>query len=523
LEDRAWLARVLDGVGRIVGAAFAIGDGRLLTCAHVAQDAGAAGPGDAVRVEFPALGVSCRAVVVSEGWAVAEGTAGDVAVLQLQGALGAVRPVAVRALYSLDGVASSACGFPAGYDDGMWARATLGLGVGRAWVQVEVTSHAAVEPGYSGAAVWSDEHAAVVAMMVTRDTKTAGRVAFAIPIRMVAALFSALQLDPETATHWGPRSRGVSSDVDAAGWLFSGRRRALSELAAWLVSSDPPGLRFVTGVPGTGKSALLARLTTTADRRYRTRIPDLSDDDPAVVSAGAIDVTFHAKGQTVSGFVEHVTAVLDLSLSQSTSAALVDAAREARDRWVIAVDAIDESTEPRALCALLNALSAQGCRVLAACREHLLEALRDSNPLRLDQAPYLEPADIQTYVSRLLNEHQSIADASDGTLVAEISEAAQGNFLVAQLVANAITLGAGVLRPLPRDVAHAFEAGCSARRPIRRPRASSSACRTSSSAALSRGARSRTSWTFSCRSTRGSTSAPTAAFTERCVAARSTG
>jgi hypothetical protein len=123
---------------------------------------------------------------------------------------------------------------------------------------------------------------------------------------------------------------------------------------------------------------------------------------------------------------------------------------------VIAVDAIDESTEPRAMCALLNTLGALGCRVLAGCREHLLDSLSDSDAVRLDQAPYLHVTDIDLYVAAILQEHDPDARTDTG-LIAEISEAAHGNFLVAQLVARAVTLSGQVVRPLPRDVAQAFD------------------------------------------------------------------
>ena len=208
--------------------------------------------------------------------------------------------------------------------------------------------------------------------------------------------------------------------------------------------------QFLGHSPGTGKSALLARLVTTADRSYRIRIPDLCDND---APAGTFDVTFYAKGQTVSDFVEHVAAMLGLSLSASTAAALNDGVREAKERWVLAIDAIDESAEPKALCELLNTLGGLGCKVLVGCREHLLDALSDPGPLHLDRSPYLELADIDGYVEAILREH----DGVDRGLIAEISEAAQGNFLVAQLIARAVTLSGVVVRPLPRNVAQAFD------------------------------------------------------------------
>ena len=85
LEDWWWLGRVRAGAdGSVCGAAFAIDDRHLLTCAHVVKDAGGGGPGDTVFVDFPWLGgAGSSAVVLEEGWAPEAGTSGDTALLQL--------------------------------------------------------------------------------------------------------------------------------------------------------------------------------------------------------------------------------------------------------------------------------------------------------------------------------------------------------------------------------------------------------------------------------------------------------
>ena len=512
MEDRAWLARVLSPDGHPAGAAFAIDSERILTCAHVAAQAGGCKPGDSVKIDFPCLGAQIyEAEILAEGWAPVAGTAGDVALLRIAKAPAELRPAPVRALHSVEGLTSAAYGFPIGYDDGRWVTTTLGLAAGREWVQMEVESQLAVEPGFSGSAIWSRSHSAVVAMMVTRDAPSRGRVAFAIPIQRLAKLFSPLDLDPETAIHWGPRSRGVNSDLDNAGWLFTGRESALIELVTWLASGDRQVVKVVTGQPGTGKSALLARLVTTADRHYRTRIPDLADDDPTVPPAGAVDVTFHANGQNVAAFVEHAASICSLTLSGSTAGALVDGIRheratkaerfeeaqaqaalldEARKQFaerepgvleerrlaeavrlgearlteanrriaesvpdviVVVVDAVDEAVEPKAMCTLLGDLSELGWHIVVGCRDYLVTEFRASATMRLDDAAYSEPGDIEAYVGQLL------ADRQAGTLVEEIAEAAEGNFLVAQLVAHGIVLGGDVVRPFPRTVSQAFD------------------------------------------------------------------
>jgi hypothetical protein len=79
-------------------------------------------------------------------------------------------------------------------------------------------------------------------------------------------------LDLETqlplAEHSVPKARGA--ELGAAGWYFTGREQALRELAVWLSAKHSDGrARVVTGGPGCGKSAVLARVVTLADPTYR--------------------------------------------------------------------------------------------------------------------------------------------------------------------------------------------------------------------------------------------------------------
>src|SRR6185312_9905089 len=69
--------------------------------------------------------------------------------------------------------------------------------------------------------------------------------------------------------HWDPRARGVEQAA-RPGWFFTGRREALSQLVAWLIAAPDPAdnVRVITGGPGSGKSAVLARLVTMSDPQY---------------------------------------------------------------------------------------------------------------------------------------------------------------------------------------------------------------------------------------------------------------
>ena len=458
IEDRRWLARVLDRTGAVVGAAFAVDHEHLVTCAHVVSDAGAEGPGDVVAVDFPILRHRSDATVLADGWRPAAGSAGDIAVLRLGQSPAELCPASLLAPGSLVGRSFAAYGFPEFYDDGVWAEGEIRREAGLQWLQLEVRSEFAVAPGFSGTAVWDAERAAVVGLMVTRDLGTAGRVAFAIPTRVLAdevavvreALPTALDLDPAAESHWAASARGLRDGAD--GSVFTGRRHALADLVTWLTSDAPPGVRVVTGSPGSGKSAVVARLVTLSDRRRRQRVAGLQAEDATVPPVGCVDATFYAKDRTVAEFVEHLAGVcrLDTVDKQTLPSVLRDSGR----RLVVVVDALDEAAEAAAFGSLLRDLARHGCRVLVACRPHLVDRLADPRPLDLDAPPYLEAGDIEEYARRRLA--NAVPNRHGRPLPAEVAAVANGNFLVAQLVVEGILLTGEAALPFPHTVAGAF-------------------------------------------------------------------
>jgi hypothetical protein len=248
----------------------------------------------------------------------------------------------------------------------------------------------------------------------------------------------------------------VNSDRDDAGWLFSGRKEALRELAGWLTEKRAPVLRVITGTPGSGKSALLARLVTTADAHYRRRIPNLRPDDPTLPPIGVFDITFHASGRTVREFIDHVARLADVAADNPST--LLSALEEQGRKLVIAVDAVDEASEPKELAWRLSDLADRGNRVLLGCRPHIVDQLSDPEPIRLDQPPYLDQRDLELYVSGLLSRSGAAPYGRNGeALAGEVASAAGGNFLVAQLTPQAVAASGRVERPLPRSVSQGFE------------------------------------------------------------------
>ena len=102
--------------------------------------------------------------------------------------------------------------------------------------------------------------------------------------------------DSDLRDHVLPHARGL----DTAGpdrWLYTGRHAALAHACRWLESGTPATL-VVTGDPGSGKSALLSRLTVLADptgaTASRTSTPPERHTPPSRVDRRFI----HARGLT---------------------------------------------------------------------------------------------------------------------------------------------------------------------------------------------------------------------------------
>jgi len=247
------------------------------------------------------------------------------------------------------------------------------------------------------------------------------------------------------------------------GRYFTGRRQALTELAGWL-AADPagrPGLRVVTGGPGSGKSAVLARLVTTAD--LVLHLPPPAAALP-VVAAGSIDVALHARAARTDQLLGELGEAFDLDVGQPGQPVekRVDRLLEelaARQRPVtLVVDALDEAAAPaelagRLLRPLLDA-SLIGVRLLVGGRAEALPMLRlraeeQQAVIDLDdgQAGYFNPADLVGYVRRclLLDEdpHAPTPYRDRRQLAGQVAEAvaarAGKTFLIAQLEARSLT------------------------------------------------------------------------------------
>ncbi|MFJ3802948.1 AAA family ATPase [Streptomyces sp. NPDC090088] len=208
--------------------------------------------------------------------------------------------------------------------------------------------------------------------------------------------------------HFRPRGRGVLPSSLREGSYFAGRTQALGELTEWINGQGPDVARsrVVTGAPGSGKSAVLGRLVSTADARTRSETPTAPDQ--ALPRLGALGAALHVRGRTVDEVATEISRAL--SVDETTAGGLLARLRDARARrdTVVVVDGVDEAADAhRLIVDLLEPLAAAagrtGIRLLVGTRpggeDDLLRLFAGSaRVVDLDEARYLDRRDIAEYV-----------------------------------------------------------------------------------------------------------------------------
>lgn len=254
-----------------VGAGFLVGEGQILTCAHVVADAlglpidHVQKPSGEVLLDFPFLD-SPRLTAKIERWVPRR--QGDLAVLSVKGDLPPdVRPVRLRkAEFRLDH-RIHAYGFPRGRDRGVWFHGRLVGLRANGHLQIEGDQVGiAIQGGFSGGPVWDPNVGAVIGMVVTRDPDLATKVAACIPVIQMRQHYEALPVitvKPQVLTEGLPFTglhhflrEYLGTETEPV--PFGGRGGPIEDLNAWLEDPDQP-FALLVAEAGRGKSALLAQ------------------------------------------------------------------------------------------------------------------------------------------------------------------------------------------------------------------------------------------------------------------------
>ncbi|MEV7282142.1 trypsin-like peptidase domain-containing protein [Streptomyces sp. NPDC093111] len=178
----AGTVRLRDGHGDSAGTGFLVGDGLVLTCAHVVCDA-LGKPRDTevlagarVALDLPLLagpGVPGHDIEaeVAHWVPIREDRGGDVAVLRLLGPAPGARPLPTSLSRRLWEHGSRVVGFTGASDRPVWQRGSLLGPAGKGWVQLSRADGQTVRVtgGFSGSPVWDNALGAVVGMIVAAE------------------------------------------------------------------------------------------------------------------------------------------------------------------------------------------------------------------------------------------------------------------------------------------------------------------------------------------------------------------
>jgi hypothetical protein len=257
----------------------------------------------------------------------------------------------------------------------------------------------------------------------------------------------------EGARHWVPRAKGLSNRGEQ-GWRFRGRVQALRRITDWLTRSAADyRVLVVTGAPGAGKSAVLARVVTTADRSFHELMP--SGDTGVKAEVGSVSCAVHASGKSALEVAVEIAAAawarppaepedLVLILSKALS--------RAAGRFSVVIDALDEAVSPAEARAIINAVvvplaeTCAGVRVIVGTRPRddegdLLGWFGPAFDLvDLDTPEFFRDKDLADYALACLQlqgtEGPYARKEVARPLAEAIARAAKQNFLIAGLVAR---------------------------------------------------------------------------------------
>ncbi len=371
-EGRAGVVRATAAVFvgcRRSGSAVLVDDRHLITAAHVLLRSdpatGAKAPVEEVEVEFPAVpagGNACRATASRLDLGPGSGAV-DVAVLDLgeERPTGLPGPVPVcPAARMPDRVAVFGYPLAEGPLNGVWREFRVAGPTAAGAVQLDWTGDAGTFPGHSGGPVVSPAGNRLVGILV--EGSELGRFDRFLPVTLVARVWPPLPRrwlmtgagQAEASDHFTRRARGqrsVASDKD----LFRGRQAALAAIRGWLIAESPGRPLVVTGQPGAGKSAVLARAALTLEPEYPGR-----------------GLAFHARAATITDFLATVADLTGVNCRDSAGG-LIGALRDhGGGPWLVMVDALDEvatTADRRQIAELLMNLAAlPGVRVAVASR-----------------------------------------------------------------------------------------------------------------------------------------------------------
>jgi hypothetical protein len=374
----------------VSGAGVLLGRDYVLTCAHVATNAGSEIMVDAGGMaRTPSVHARIdpeHHVPATEDWH------GDVTLLRLD------QPLIDRSGTTLRRVALSwdrtvrAYGYPDGLENiGVWAHALItgDAGPGGAWRQLNTRpGEQRIRRGFSGAGVIDDETGDVLGIVVSEFNDQSANVSWMIPIETILRDLPRVKEwvtgDPAADEVFsGPVSADVDGDAKAHEILNWLSRRGTGDVVL-IVVGDASALRWAVALSGGERSA--------------------HGEDPAgpSVAVGSIDLALDASGKTEEQVSHRIVERAGVSVDDSASCA--DRVRAGIPPMTVVVDGVDDAQRPEALLnRVLRPLAEQGSRLLLGFR-------RESSP-SLAVAQSWEVGSIDHRLERLAEKTRALVTA----------------------------------------------------------------------------------------------------------------
>ena len=352
---------------------------------------------------------------------------------------------------------------------GVWRQFTVAGPATAGAVQLDWLGDAGTFPGHSGGPVIDAAGHALAGILVEGAER--GRFDRFVPVTLIARVWPRLPrpwlmagAEPgEARSHFTRRAHGQRSAA-RGGDLFRGRRPALDCIRGWLTADEPFGQPLViTGQPGAGKSAVLARAAMSLEAEH-----------------GAPGLAFHARAATIGDFLTALADLTGMDTPASTGELVTRLADlPGQPPTLVVLDALDEAasdldreqiTEALAELAVLPGLRvAVATRPLTVgnpyARGGLLATLGvtsrdDHNLVDLDCDTYFDPDGLRQFAAALRARDGMDHPGPDGAwtqyrarpalrdrLAAVIAERAGRNFLVAAMAADPLSTEPNVIDP----------------------------------------------------------------------------
>jgi S1-C subfamily serine protease len=252
------LVRILTADGDPVGVGFLAADNLILTCAHVIAQA--SGQDENINLDLPMLAPG----ETFSGRILYQDAEEDIACVEISDLPQNAQPAPLIKADDLWGHAFRAFGFPAGFENGVWASGRILDLEATGWLQIEDIKNTGyfVQPGFSGGPVWDERLGGVIGMTVAADTRAGIRSAFILPVEKLLNAWAPLKAvireihaptDNSPAPGESPYKGLQYFDAEDAA-LFYGREALTDSLLTHIKSNQ---FLAVVGASGSGKSSVV--------------------------------------------------------------------------------------------------------------------------------------------------------------------------------------------------------------------------------------------------------------------------